>query len=104
MSKRPRSRRRARELGDVGIEIGHPDQRGIAKRREGVEHVVGGDRGDDALRGEDMGGSDATRHQPLVSAAIQEEIRGRKNRQAMPASSGRSRSRSRMLPVMPRDW
>jgi hypothetical protein len=70
----------APEMRDVGIEVGHADQRAVAERRERVEHVVGGERADDAVIEQPMRGRDAARHMVVVLAPHEEEIGGGQHR------------------------
>ncbi len=70
-----------RKLHDVGIEIGHPHKRGIAERREWVEHIIGGYRGADAICRKEMSRGDTTRNICCLPPPHEKKIRRRQNDQ-----------------------
>ncbi len=61
-------------LRHIGVEIGHPQQRRVAERREGIEHIVGGDRTQHAMSDQSVRQGEAARRIMGGATAHQIEI------------------------------
>src|SRR5712691_3981329 len=63
-------------LADIGVEVGHAEQRTVAERREGIEYVVGGERAVDTIVEQLVGRHHPTQHVVILVSPHEVQVSG----------------------------